>query len=268
MTRKTYLPIVSSANYFAEIARSSYEGYEASNVIAYAPDVKQSEGRTGLWEEPYRVTFPSSAGPVYISSSSVADVGGIFVGVALDANYNEHTVSATLNGQNSVQLLAATETNFLWVNSLANFTPTKTQGTLYVATSNTTTAGKPDDTTSIIGIVRYDSALLCSDEMMRNGAYIVPANKDFYAITDRAEVGKNKDVIIYLQVEFYNEALGTHNAPWLVGGPFHLYQTSRGNEFRIPSPVPPKTRFEYSVATESPNSAATIDLSFYTITRK
>lgn len=251
------------SSYFIEIARGTIPGQTISNMFGHIPDVDQSDGLIAFWDEKQEVTFPTVAGPVYISSEDAGDAS-TFIGAALDADYLEHTVTATLDGQNAVQMvnLDPTKTDdFLWVNSALNVGTTASLGKIYISTTNTLTAGKPTDTTTIIGIVYFDAAASISHEVMSNGSYIVPGNKELLVTNIRRFIGRNRDADIVLRVHPYSELLSTHTAP-LVIAEFEIYEVNIEDTFSVPSRIVSKTRVQFSARTENPNTKLSVDMSF------
>ena len=256
-------PFEPHLNYYLEAAAGRVPGLTIGNFFGYIPDIDPGDGFISFWDEREMVKFPDVAGPVYISSESAADAGTFF-GVALDADYIEHQVIATLDGQNAVQMLnlnPAGTNDFLWVNSAVNVGVVPSVAKIYISTTNVLSGGKPDDTSTIIGIVFYDSSSSMSHEVMSNGALIVPGNKTMYTNTIRRFIGKNKDADINLEVQPFSLQFGVHTVPLVIAA-FEIFQVNAGDMFAYPAKLEPKTRVRFTARTDTSNTTLSMDLSF------
>jgi len=148
----------SASNFYFELAKGNIPGDSIGNIFGHIPDLDVADGLIAFWDEKQMITFPAAAGSVYVSSENASDTA-TYIGTALDSDYIEHPVVVTLNGQVAAQVLNAAggTNNFIWVNSLFNFSTVPTLGKVYLSSTNTLTAGKPTDTTKIMGISYFDT---------------------------------------------------------------------------------------------------------------
>lgn len=252
------------SEYYMNISQGKVSGQAVANFYGYIPDLDTGDGLISFWDEKQQITFPSAAGPIYISSESASDVGGTFIASVLDVDYLEHTAIGFTNGQNAAQMtnVDATKTNdFIWVNSVTNVGLVPTTDKVYVSTTNALSGGKPIDTSTILSIVYYDTTEGFSHERGSSGAYVVPGNKSMYVTAIRRFIGKNKDADIVLCIHPYSEQEGQHTVP-LVLAEFEIFQVNAQDDFITPSPVPSKTRIQYAAKTDNNNSALSVDTSF------
>lgn len=117
-----------------------------------------------LWRDIWPVnsvyTFSTVAGYMYLSSTSIADVGRIIFVAGLDAGFNMISGYGITNGQNQSIVTslpgAGAPLNFFRINYVSDVTPALTrqvaQGTIYVARLTTPVGGVPPaiDTRAVI----------------------------------------------------------------------------------------------------------------------
>jgi hypothetical protein len=157
------------------------EKYPEIDIVSINGELgaSQQEWRT-IWPIQTLYVFPDSAANLYVSSSSILDVGRIIVVLGLDGNYSEITGYGITNGQTQSIITslpgAGTPLEFLRVNHAFDFTLSLVQtdiaqGDIYIAESTPSPGGVPTDT----GKIR---AYIAQGESQYFGAiYTVPAGK-------------------------------------------------------------------------------------------
>lgn len=152
-------------------------------------------------EEPFvawgNYTFQATAQPFYVSSTNAADVGLVYVMLALDEDWNQHTCVVVTNGQNAVQVIGPNgETNFIRGNIMFNATPagTASLGDVYLGTESAPAGGEPADPNKVL--------LAGSAEQQSNQAvFSVPRNntallKAIVVTTNRNSQGGSSDIYL------------------------------------------------------------------------
>lgn len=156
-------------------------------------------------EEPFvawgSYTFQTTAQPFYISSTNAADVGLVYVVLALDAEWKQHTCIAVTNGQGGSQLIGPNgETNFIRGNIMFNVTPSgqASLGDVYLGTEVAPVGGEPADANKVL--------LAGAAEQQSNQAvFSVPSGqtallKALVVTTNRNSQGGNSDIYLNTRI--------------------------------------------------------------------
>jgi len=130
-----------------QVSRGQIAYHEFIHKFGYNPDIGDSPET--IWSEGGLYVYPTSASTMYISSSSAADTaagtGARTVTVyGLDADFEQISVTVSLNGQTGVQLNGAL--NWYRVNRIVVNTAGSggaNAGVLYVGTEATPSGGVP-----------------------------------------------------------------------------------------------------------------------------
>lgn len=234
------------ADFLLEVSKGNVPGTTIGVNFAVNRDIGTTASET-LWDYGNSYNYLSANTTIYISSSSALDTGVEFTVAALDDNYEPITVTVTTNGQNQVAFSAPI---FRIVSGVVS-NGTSPVGNLYLAESDTLTAGVPDTATKVQGLVPlsgFDTGTdFASDNVIHNGVITVPAGKTLHLINIQTNTGKNQDV------EFSGR-VRVENGIWTNRNPIPLYQRTVDLIFNIPIPFPERTDIEFRGIAGSPNS--------------
>lgn len=141
--------------------------------------------------------FQPTATEFYVTSTNAADVGLVYVVLALDENLNAVTCVVTTNGLTGSQVIGPNgETQFLRANLMFNVTPTGTAsvGDIYLGTEAAPVGGQPADANKVL--------LASQREQQSNQAvFTVPAGQTalldaLVVTTNRNSQGGNSDILL------------------------------------------------------------------------
>lgn len=135
-----------------------------------------------IWDFGGLYTYLTADTTVYGSSSSVADVGQELTAVGVDVNRNVVLETVTLNGQNQV----AFSGDFFRIFTVANSGSTDLNGDVYIAESDTLTAGVPDTDSKV------KSFIPVGENITKNGMFTTPVGRSALFNMVRFTVGKNE----------------------------------------------------------------------------
>lgn len=180
-------------DFYMEVSKSNVSGIIRAGYGGNVNDLSSADGLKEIWNGPGSRTKLAAPTTLYVSSTDTGDVGSIFIANGMDADYNLIIATAVLNGQNQVQLSAD-----IWKVYAMSVISGNHDGAIYLAESDTLTAGVPD-TDSKIQLV----APIISGVGLGFGSiaeFTVPAGKTAYittlALTPSGS--SNKDVTAYL----------------------------------------------------------------------
>lgn len=160
------------------------------HVLTGVNNTLSNDSEEDIWDQGGVRADLSGATTLFISSSSAADTGGILL-TYLDTNYIEKTALQTLSGQSQVSIA----TDVFIVQGLANASAAELQGSVYIAESDTLTAGVPDTASKIQGKIPFFAANLNrSANIARSALYTVPAGHALMPINVNVYTGKNEDI--------------------------------------------------------------------------
>lgn len=167
------VPTKQSSNFMLDISLGKVKGMATHFSVGHTQPIATGVEKT-LWDNNSLKVPISVAANIFASSTSASDTGGATILCnALDENYNTTILSATLTGQSQVQLtniIGGGSDLAIWVQS-AVIQTVGALGNVYVALSDTLTAGVPDTSSTI------QSLILFPNNVTRNGFYMVPNGK-------------------------------------------------------------------------------------------
>jgi len=142
--------------FYLQVVRGQIGYHKAVFKFGFNPDI--DDALETVWAQGGMYTYLPSASTLYISSSSTADdaagTGARTVTVSgLDANYDEISVTADMDGQNGVQLGNA----FNWIRVFRVVVETagsggQNAGVLYVGTESSPTSGVPTNKYAMVAV--------------------------------------------------------------------------------------------------------------------
>jgi len=136
----TFIPV---KDYFVEVSEGNVTG--AKSIHKFGRNIDADTGVEDIIEQSGTMTYLSSPATHFISSSNAGDTTQVVTMEYLDTNWDEQSATATLNGQNQVQIGGAADVirvNRAWVDA-------DVAGDVYIAESDTLTGGVPDTATKV-----------------------------------------------------------------------------------------------------------------------
>lgn len=235
-----------STSFLLEVTRGNVPGIEFGINFAVNRSIGSTATET-LWDYGGSYTYLSANTALFISSSSASDTDVEVTISALDDNYLPVTVTANTNGQAQVAFSAS----IFRIVSVVVSNGTSPVGDLYIAETDTLTAGVPDTATKVQGKIPLSGidtgTDFASDNVIHNGIITVPAGKTLHLINIQTNTGKNEDV------EFSGR-VRVEGGIWTNRNPIPLYQRTVDLIFNIPIPFPEKTDIEFRGIAGSPGS--------------
>ena len=126
-----------------------------------------------IWEQGGLYTYLTANTELFISSSNAGDTTQTVEMEYLDSTYAEKTVTATLNGQNQVSIA----TDVFRVQRCINSSGTDFAGDIYLAETDTLTAGVPDTASKIKDKIGSVNGSGTSRNQSLSAIFTVPAGK-------------------------------------------------------------------------------------------
>jgi len=234
-------------DFLLEVAKGNVPGHKMGTMIALNPDVGTTETET-IWDLGDTYTYLTADTQLYISSTSASDTAVFVVVTGLDEDYLEVTRTVTVNGQTQVALSGLMFRVFVAVVAGS----TSPVGDLYIAESDTLTAGVPDTATKIksqIALTGLDSGTeFASHNITHNGFLTVPAGKTLYSLSLSTFVEKNADITFGGRVKLFGGS-------WINRSPSPLYQEFATLAFDTRLSLAQKTELEFRVIAGNPGSS-------------
>lgn len=213
-----------------------------------------------VWDQGGNYTYLSADTTLYVSSTSASDTAVSIVVPGLDDTYTEVTRTATLNGQTQVALNGDLFRN----KDLIVVSSTTPVGDIYLAESDTLTAGVPDTASKIKGKIPLSGIDIgteyASDNSSHNGFVTVPAKKTLFGLRALITTGKDENISIGGRVK-----LGSATAPWLNRAEVPIYQSLFNFPFDIRSPLPAMSELQFRAIAGSANSLAQFQVQYLLI---
>lgn len=177
------------------VALGAAAGYQSLFLFGRNDDIDATaEEEFVAWGD---YTFQSTAGSFYISSTDAADVGLVYVVLALDSNWEQQICTVVTNGQNGVQLVDGNgNTDFIRANLMFNSTPSgnASLGDIYLGTEASPLGGEP---------INVNKVLLAGvqEQQSNQAIFSVPSNqtallKSVVVTTNRNSQGGNSDIYL------------------------------------------------------------------------
>ncbi len=157
-------------DFILDIAMGRVGGYQEQLLLGIRPGQNIAEGSKTIWDHTDSIQFLSAETTLYASSSSASDTAPVIVIVSgLDGDWGQKSTITILTGQTQVSV-----GGFLIVQN-ALIVGQGAVGDVYIAESDTLTAGVPDTSSKI------QSKILAGQNITHNGWIGIPAG--FSAIT-------------------------------------------------------------------------------------
>lgn len=189
--RSGYFSIPTPPDFILEMSKGNLPGYETLVLEGYMNGVDNTLQDLGFFfngveSTVSRITLLPGATELFVSSSSASDTAVTIQVEGVDTSYNKKTASVTLNGQNQVSL----GTGWFRVNFAENNHATLSfLGKVYIAESDTLTAGVPDTDTKVQGFIHIDPDTGVSQNIMKQFIYTVPAGHTLFFLSIRVSIG-------------------------------------------------------------------------------
>ena len=150
------------------LVRGLIPGWACYEKFGRNPSIDTTSDPEDIWDQGGVYTFLSSAASLYVSSSDNSDTNVITV-EGLDANWVAQTATVTLTGQTQAEITGVT-----WIRVFRAYSATDTAGDVYIAETDTLTAGVPDTASKIKA--KFEIAR----QQTEMSIYTVPAGKTGY----------------------------------------------------------------------------------------
>lgn len=240
-----------AADYFTEIALGNTPGKSSQIILARNLNIGDSVFET-IWDQGGSVVYLSGDTQLFVSSSSASDTNVDVAVIGLDNDYIEVVRTVNTGGQSQVALSGLMRFPHIAV----VFSPTSAVGDLYIAESDTLTAGVPDTASKIktkIPLTVNDSGDFASNGISHNGFRAIPAGKTLLGIELSNSTAKNNDVTI----EFWLKSFGSS---WQSLGVNWLYQSLALLPFPVRFGALEKSQIEFRVLSGSPTGMIDLQL--------
>lgn len=179
---------IAGVPYLAAVSRGLIPNSSDFSFSSSTSQVTSTE--TTIWDNSGRYIFLSSDTQLYVSSTDSGDTVQTIVVNGINNAGALTTVTATINGQTQVALSGLIENVF----SAIVLSSTEPLGDIYIAETDTLTAGVPDTASKIKGRIKQ------GENATDNGIRVVPADNimELYAV--KFSSGKNDDFTFNIRV--------------------------------------------------------------------
>jgi len=150
-------------NFILDVAMGKIPGYRQQLLLGQRFDQNIIEGSKTIWDHTDSIQFLTVETALFASSSSAADTSTQIVVCGLDGNYEEKFTVTPLTGQTQVAV-----GSFLIVHSAVTAIAAAV-GDIYIAETDTLTAGVPDTSSKI------QSKVIAGQGITHNGFITVPS---------------------------------------------------------------------------------------------
>lgn len=187
--RSGYFSIPVAPDFLLEISKGTMPGYSSVIMEGYMDGVDNTLRTLGFYFDGVEstvanYTFLTAGTELFVSSSSAGDTQDIKV-TGLDSSYVAKIATVALNGQTQVSL----GTNWFRVNFASNAGTTSFTGKIYIAESDTLTAGVPDTHSKVKGFIHIDPITGRSQNLMKQFPYSVAADHTLFLLAIRVAIG-------------------------------------------------------------------------------
>lgn len=152
-------------SFFLQVGLGNVPGYSADIVMGVQDNLDTADGNITVWDNKFDYTPFTADTEMFISSSDDADTHTVMV-VGLDSNFDPKVSYTALTGQTQV-----TAGNFRHVQAATVLAATIPAGDVYVAATDTLTAGVPDTDSKV------KSKIIQGRNTTHNGFFMVPRGK-------------------------------------------------------------------------------------------
>jgi len=172
------------------------------------------------------INYPSMPIKFYVSSTKSTDTANSIFINGLDQDFNRQATIVGTTGSEQT-LVTGSWRRFFSATNLSN-AGGEMNGDLYIAGSNTLTAGVPDDTSLIYG------KIIQGNEQTYHGTYTIPSGTTGQALQIFTNIGRGKEVNATTQIRF-------ESGIWIVSDRQELFESMYNPvEFQTPTTGPEK----------------------------
>tara|TARA_R110002096_G_scaffold357534_3_gene550784 strand:- start:180 stop:1040 length:861 start_codon:yes stop_codon:yes gene_type:complete len=199
-----------------------------------------------VWDYGGIYTYLSADTELFLSSSSASDTNVGLVVTGLTDDYVQKTLVVTHTSGQSQQSIG----NWYRVFRAVVVSGTAPVGDIYVAETDTLTAGVPNTAAKVKDKVTFDS------NVSHAALYTVPANHTLYVTRVFIGVRKNEDVVITFTTK------GDTQPAFIKSTDFAIYQSTAFHTFEPQFTVPEKTDIEFRAVSAANNTQVTVNMAY------
>ncbi|MBL4700585.1 MAG: hypothetical protein JKX85_04930 [Phycisphaeraceae bacterium] len=232
-------------NLFFEIARGLVPGQSTASVLAFNPDVDLAAEET-VWDQGGLYTYLTANTELFVSSSSTSDTN---VGLKIEGMTDDFVIKDTLFTFTGGQVQQSIG-NFFRIFKIAVISGAEPAGDLYVAETDTLTAGVPDTASKI------KAKVIQGINVTRIGLITVPANNTMFIVRLATHTRKGKDSV--------SKALIRPDGfpGFMEITQFPTFESSFGMPLDPPFVIDEKTDIEIRALTETNNTQAAASFAY------
>lgn len=235
-------------DFYFEVGSGQVKGYRGNFALGVNNNLSSGLDQT-IWKQGGLIALPDAATTFYISSTSVSDTANTFLLTLLDDEFNEVLIPVTPNGQTSVAVPGGTYSRLNKAFNITQNPGVPSVGDIYIATSNVTTGGIPDDADTILG------KIVVGDENLMNAVYTTPKGCTSFTLTVRIWVGKGQAGTIKVFV------IGDKAVPLNIAE-FQATENTFENQFIVTAGIGEKTTVEIRGQAEAATIKCSADFAF------
>ena len=243
---KPYAPL--PADYLSEAAVGNIPGEKTVIIVGINRNTSATVEES-ITDSGGVYTYLTADTQLYVSSSSASDTNVDITVTGLDDNYIERTWTVNTNGQSQI---AISDSNTFRVFTFAVTGSTSPVGEMYLAETDTLTAGVPDTATKIKAKIPFAVDIAggaintgtdrASENISHLGLYTVPVGKQFLIQEIITGSAKNVNAKISGRVRLFGGS-------WWSRNPIHVYQSQVSVMFSPPLVLPAKSDVEWTAIT-------------------
>ena len=153
-------------DFIFEVTMGNVPGYNQDFIVGVQEDLDSADGNITIWDNKFDLTRLTSDTEIFINSTNAGDTMDIVV-TGLDINFDKKNVSIALSGQTQVSI-----GNFRHIQTAIVSGTVTPSGDIYVAESDTLTAGVPDTNSKV------KSKIIQGKNITHNAFFMVPKGKN------------------------------------------------------------------------------------------
>ena len=253
------MSFTTSSDHFLNVSRGLVDGQEAGFIIGQNPSVPATSSVAVCDQGDF--DYLTADTELFISSSSASDTAVTVIVQGLDDTFTRIVRSVTVSGQTQAAL-----SGFMFRVHIAVVTGSvEPVGALYIAESDTLTAGVPDTAAKIKAVIPLTIDTMAtiidtgteyaSDNISHLGVFTVPAGFTMFVLANLGYTNKNDNVKLGGRVR-------PNGGVWFNRNPLPVYQSNVTINFEPPLLVPEKTDIEFRAVAGSADSHAGIQVFF------
>tara|TARA_R110000868_G_scaffold125265_3_gene331050 strand:- start:23446 stop:24243 length:798 start_codon:yes stop_codon:yes gene_type:complete len=207
-------------DYFISVSGGGMPGALDDRMVGRSLNVSNGTYET-LWDQGGNYTYLTADTQLYASSTSAADTAVVLLIQGLGADYAEKSVTVTMNGQTQVALSGL----MFRISAVLVTSATTPAGRVYIAESDTLTAGTPNTATKIQSTILLspgDVGDFASFNITHNGFFTVPAGKELHVLSLFNSVSRADDIQLDLRARLPGGAWLSLNMVWAYESPSPL----------------------------------------------